>query len=317
MKMSGRLEELKRWVRTGAARRLGLWLVLSLFLSVIFFGDFWTTLPAMLSPNWVFRFHAAPWGVLALCAIFLWLKRKQLNLNGKAKYGGAKSNFRFHALNFMAGAGLVTAAILMPATQDFLVFRVLVAGLGVFVVLFGQSARIPAVLLAIYGFAVAFPLALERFGEDAYSRTSITPLAAVINALGHPLQSQGQWVSFASAGGEPISAAVTVACAGSATMGVFIALFVLMMLDRPLPRKKAVALFLFGAAGTWLQSLLRLVIIILAGYHLGNDAMWTAHYWTVYILFPLWYLLFVYIYFRQFKAEAEPKAGFGYEAAGG
>jgi hypothetical protein len=26
--------------------------------------------------------------------------------------------------------------------------------------------------------------------------------------------------------------------------------------------------------------------------------MWTAHSLTIYILFPLWYLLFAYIYFR-------------------
>ncbi len=68
---------LRGWLETRIARKLGLWLILSLVLSFIFFRDFWTSLPVMLSPDWIFgRHHAAPWGVLALCLIFLWLKRK-------------------------------------------------------------------------------------------------------------------------------------------------------------------------------------------------------------------------------------------------
>ncbi len=82
-------------------------------------------------------------------------------------------------------------------------------------------------------------------------------------------------------------------------MGVFLALFALMTLDRPLPARRGVALFLFGVAGTWFQALLRLVILILIGYYLGRDALWTAHFWTIYLLFPLWYLTFGCIYFRQ------------------
>ena len=82
-------------------------------------------------------------------------------------------------------------------------------------------------------------------------------------------------------------------------MGVFIALFVLMTLDMPLPPKKAAGLFLFGIVGTWFQSVIRLVILMLAGYYLGKDALWTAHFWTIYLLFPLWYLFFAYLYFWQ------------------
>ena len=88
-------------------------------------------------------------------------------------------------------------------------------------------------------------------------------------------------------------------------MGVFLAIFALMMLDIPLPPRKAAWLFLFGAVGTWFQSLIRLIIIILVGYHLGGDAMWTTHFWSIYILFPLWYLFFAYIYFRQVRARVK------------
>ena len=279
------------WLEARTARKLGLWLILSLVLSFIFFRDFWANLPVMLSPAWVLgQHHAAPWGVLGLCIIFLWLKRKEL---GKGMSSGGSQAF------IPVGLGLVAGAVLMPSSQDYLVFQVLLASLGVFVILFRRGARIPAILLAIYGFAISFPLAVERFAEDAYSRTAIAPLMGLMTILGYPMQNQEQWVSFTSTGGEPISVAITAGCAGPATMGVFIALFALMMLDMPLPPKKAVWLFLFGAVGTWFQSFVRLVILLLVGYYWGKEALWTAHFWTIYILFPLWYLLFTYIYFRQ------------------
>jgi len=248
----------------------------------------------MLSPDWVLQYHAAPWGVLLLCLIFLVVKRKSVDLNGK-------SNVASYSLNSILGASLVAGAVFIPPSQDYAVFRVLLMALGVFVVIFGKGAKMPAILLAVYGFAISFPLAIQRFAEDGYANSALIPLLAITHALGLPIQNQGQWIHFTSVSGEPISVAVTVACAGSATMGVFIALFVLMMLDRPLPPRKAAGLFFLGAAGTWLQSVIRLVILLLVGYHIGNDALWTAHYWTIYVLFPLWYLLFAYVYFRQFN----------------
>jgi len=279
------------WLNNWMTIRLLLWGILSLVLSIIFFREFWTKLPTMLSPDWVFgQQHAASWGVLALCLIFLWLKRKQVR--GQARP-------RATPVFILIGLAVVAAAVLMPSSQDYLVFQVLLASLGVFVVLFGRGARIPSILLAIYGFAISFPLAIERFAENAYSQTAIVPVMGLMTILGYPLQNQGQLVHFISSGGEPILVTITVGCAGPATMGVFLAIFALMMLDTPLSPRKAGYIFLFGAAGTWLQSIIRLIIVLMVGYYLGKDALWTAHFWTIYILFPLWYLLFAYIYFRQ------------------
>ena len=289
-----------------------LWFFLSLALSLVFFREFWTSLPSMLSPSWVLgQHHASSWGVLILCFIFLWLKRKEVwkemlesRQARKLQVGRLKGwrvgNFtNLQTFKPVLGVGLVLGAVLMPSSQDYLVFQVLLASLGVFVILFGKGAKIPSILLGIYGFAISFPLAIQRFAEDAYSRTAIAPVMGVMTTLGYPLQNQGQWVHFTSSAGEPISVAITTGCAGPATMGVFIAIFALMMLDMPLPPKKAACLFPLGAVGTWLQSIIRLVILMFVGYYWGEDALWTAHFWTIYILFPLWYLLFVYIYFRQ------------------
>ena len=274
-----------------------LWLILSLAISLIFLQEFWSNLGTMLSPDWIFRQnHAAPWGVLGLCGIWLWLKRKNI---------GRDIELRQNPVFIPLGLALVVGAVLIPPSPDFLVFQVLLASLGVFVIFFGRGARIPSILLTIYGFAISFPLMIARFAEAAYSQTAITPLMGIMTTLGYQIENQGQWVYFISTSGEPISAVITAACAGPATMGVFIAIFALMMLDIPLPPRKAARLFLFGVVGTWFQSLIRLIILILVGYHLGEDALWTAHSWSIYILFPLWYLLFAYIYFRQARGKSE------------
>jgi len=281
--------------------RLAVWFIVSLALSFIFFREFWASLGVMLSPSWIFgQHHAAPWGVLGLCAIWLWLKRKQIQSDMEVR-----QNLVFIPL----GLALVIGAILMPPSQDFMVFQVLLASLGVFVILFSRGARIPSILLGIYGFAISFPLVIERFAELPYSTSAIKPLVWILSGLGYAFQSEAQWIHFTSYSGEPISVAVTAACAGPVTMGVFLAIFTLMMLDVPLPPKKAVWLFLFGAVGTWLQSVIRLVIVMLVGYHWGKEALWTAHSWTIYVVFPLWYLLFVYIYFRQVRRPLKSKEG--------
>jgi len=157
--------------------------------------------------------------------------------------------------------------------------------------------------LGISGFSILFPVIVERFAELPYSKTVILPAMWILTWFGYPMESQGQWISFLSSTGEPISALVTAACAGPATMGVFIAIFALMMMDIPLPPRKAGYVFIFGIAGTWVQSFIRLIILLLVGYYRGEAALWTAHYWTIYILFPLWYLIFLYVYFYVYKNE--------------
>jgi len=303
------------------AGKLGLWLLISLALSLIFFQEFWASLGTMLSLDWIFgQHHASPWGVLALCLIWLYLKRKEVWREmlenrqvkrlqvGRLEGRGGERCEPYKPSNFMnlqtfklvlVGLALVVGAILVPPSRDFLVFQVLLASLGVFVVVFGKAAKIPSILLGIYGFAISFPLIIERFGELPYSMSEIKPLMWILTSLGYSLESQGHWVHLISFSGEPISVAITAGCAGPATMGVFIAIFALMMLDTPLPPRKAVWLFLFGAVGTWFQSFIRLIILILVAYYWGEGVMWTTHFWTIYILFPLWYLLFAYIYFRQ------------------
>ncbi|MFC1902465.1 archaeosortase/exosortase family protein [Chloroflexota bacterium] len=278
-------------LRFGLGAKLVLWFLISMALSLILFRDFWASLGIMLSPDWIFgQYHAAPWGVLALCLIFLWLKRKELR---------QEMSRRISLIFVIPGAALVGSAIFIPSYQDFLVFQVLLASLGAFVIFFGWGARIPSILLGIYVFAISFPLLIQKFAELPYSMSAIKPLVWIMTGLGFAFENEGQLIHFTTFSGEPISVAVTSACAGPATMGVFLSIFALMTLDMPLRPKKAGYMFLFGVGGTWLQSIIRLLILMVVAYYLGERAMWMAHSWTIYILFPLWYLIFVYIYFRQ------------------
>jgi exosortase/archaeosortase family protein len=288
------IAEIKGWVRTPAAIKLGIWLVISLLLTAVFFRDFWTSLPLMLSPAWIADFHTAQWGVLVICIIFLYLKRKQVNLKEAA-------NLRSLMRRFFPGAVLVAGAVLIPPHQDYLLLKVLLASLGVFYIIFGRGAKIPAILAAVFAFSVLFPIGVKYFFEEEYAQSVLIPLIALLKAIHYPIQNQGQIVSFTSAGGESISVNVSLECAGPITMAIFISLFMLMMLDSPQKPRKAIGLFLFGVIGTWVQSYIRLVILMVIGYHIGREALWTAHYWSVYLLFPLWYLLFAYIYFRPYK----------------
>ena len=148
-------------------KRVALWFIVSLAISLIFFREFWASLGTMLSPDWVFgQYHASSWGVLALCLIWLYFNRK-------AVWRGM--NLRSSLVFILPGLALVAGAILMPSSRDFLVFQVLLASLGVFVIFFGKAAKIPAMLLGIYGFAISFPLIIERFVELPYSMSEIKP----------------------------------------------------------------------------------------------------------------------------------------------
>jgi exosortase/archaeosortase family protein len=255
--------------------------------------NFWTSLPELLSPDWIInQNHAAPWGVLLLCIAFLFIKRKEI-------YRKMTENPKW--ITLPAGPAIIIAAIWIPPTIDLLLFKFILVLLGVFVIFFSRASRLPVILAVIYGFVIIFPLAVERYAEVPYAQTILFPLMKLAQAVNFPLTIDGQWLNLTPLGGQSFSVILASGCAGPATMAIFIALFTMMMLDMPLRPKNALVMFVIGVAGTWFQSFLRIIILMLCGYFLGEDALWVAHSWSTYILFPLWYLLFAYIYFRQVR----------------
>jgi exosortase/archaeosortase family protein len=280
--------------------RLIIWLTACLAILVISFGKLWVKLPEWLSPDGLERHGVFHWGVLGLCILWLYLKRK--DILPRMQTGGF--NFPF----MLGGVALLVLSIFLPRSDDLLVFLMLLGWLGIFTMLFSRAAVIPAILLMIYGFSVVFPIFAIRWLGEPSAIPVISTVTAITQVLGLPITSQGQVLHFTSVNGDVISTTVSVDCAGYATIGVFIALFALMMLDIRLPLKKAWYVFLFGLAGTWLQNIVRIVVSVVAGYNGGLDALWTMHANIAYVIFPLWFALFAFIYLRQAGWRSKKKA---------
>lgn len=271
--------------------RLIIWLAACLAISILFFGELWTKLPQWLSPEGLQRHGVFHWGVLGLCILWLGLKRKDILSKMRTS--------RFSPLLVLTGVALLALSIFLPRSDDFLVFLMLLGWLGVFTIIFSRACIIPSVLLAIYGFSLVFPILTTRWLGEPSAMLVANTVTAITSILGLPVVSEGLVLHFTSATGDVISTTVSAACAGYATIGVFIALFTLMMMDIRLPLRKAWWVFLFGLAGTWLQNIIRIVISVAAGYYWGSDALEAMHYNISYVIFPLWYALFAYIYLRQ------------------
>jgi exosortase/archaeosortase family protein len=108
-------------------------------------------------------------------------------------------------------------------------------------------------------------------------------------------------INYFSQNGREISLLVDAACAGSGSMSIFIALFALISLDIKLPRKGLIYMFVFGVLGTTFQNVIRIGVIVFSGFYFGPAGVVTSHNYAGYVLFPLWFIAFVYIYFWYAK----------------
>jgi exosortase/archaeosortase family protein len=270
--------------------RIIIWLVGCLAIAIASFGELWSKLIDWLSPEGLQVHGVFHWGVLGLCLLWLWLKRK--DILPRMQHAG------LNPVLMLIGILLLALSLFLPRNDDFLILLMLIGWLGLFVILFKKASLIPSILLAIYGFSVAFPIAmLEWFGEASATATT-NVVTTIFKIVGLPITSEGTLLFFNSTSGDTISTVITPECAGYTTIGVFVALFALMMLDIRLPLRKAWYVFLFGLAGTWLQNIVRIVITVIAGYFWGSDALESTHYNISYIIFPIWFGLFAYLYLK-------------------
>lgn len=271
-------------------KRLIIWLAACLAISIASFGELWTKIPEWLSPEGLQRHGVFHWGVLGLCILWLWLKRRDI----WPRMQTARPSLPF----LLAGMALVALSIFLPRSDDFLVFLMLVGWLGIFTIIFNRASIIPTILLVIYGFSLVFPILTNRWLGEPSAILVTNTVVAISQMLGLPVISQGQVLHLTSLSGDAISTTVSDECAGYATIGVFIALFALMMLDIRLPLKRVWYVFLFGLVGTWLQNIIRIVVSVAAGYHWGLEALEIVHSNIAYVIFPLWFALFAFVYLK-------------------
>ena len=271
--------------------RLIIWLTACLASSIIFLGELWAILPQRLSPEGLERYGMFPWGVLGLCILWLFLKRKAIVPRMQAG--------RLSLPFVVVGMVLLALSIFLPRSDNFLVFLMLLGWLGIFTIIFSGAAIIPTILLNIYGFSLVFPIVTTQWLGEPSAILVTNTVIATTQMLGLPIMSQGQVLYFTSVTGDTISTTVIPSCAGYATIGIFIVLFTLAMLDIRLPLRKAWWIFLVGLVGTWLLNIIRIVISLAAGYYWGSGTLETVHLNLVYVIFPLWYALFAFIYLKQ------------------
>jgi exosortase/archaeosortase family protein len=233
------------------------------------------------------------WAILFLCTVFLFAKRHEIH--------DAKPTFILSA----AGLVIVSGSFFLPGvTAEFEIFGLLLTWVGLAFVLFGEAASLPAILLCIYGFGISFPKLVEVFLGQQYA-IATTWITYNIAVFFIPIDVNGTVISMITLQGDNLMVEINAACSGAASMSVFLVVFALMSLDVPLPRKKWAAMLLFGIIGTSLQNILRLVLLLLTGYNFGPSAIQNGESVAGYIIFPLWYALFAFVYFRCAKRYKE------------
>ena len=227
------------------------------------------------------------WGVLALCLGGLWLKRAAIRTALAARSDSV------NLWTLALGAAWLTASFsLFPPAG------LLACVLGLFALVVGRAALWPSVLMAIYLVSVGFPVAIAQWADAPVGMVTATMAGSVLRLADYPLVLMGQFIAFHDSEGNVIRVLINSACAGPATLGVFLAIYALMAIDAPLPWRAALGMFALGFLGTWIQNVGRLVYLLLVGHHQGEPAMWVAHNDSGYLWFIAWYAVFGLIYLK-------------------
>ncbi len=282
-------------------KKLLLWAISCLAISPLFLNN--VSMPSLLQLKSTGLY---PWAVLSLCILWIYIKRDELS--GKMQTGERL----FSSLPFALMGGLIVVlAIFLPGGAKLAdtIFKMLLSYLGLFVLFFGRAGLFPGILLGIYGFSLGFPLVVDRFIEPRYSLSTVWMVVSALKVLGFPLVGDGQFIHFLDVDSKKVTIFVNAACSGVASMSIFIALFALMMLDIRMPPKSALYLAAFGIIGTSVQNVLRLIILIIGGHYYNYKGVAITHSYAGYIMFPIWFAIFVFVYMRHAKKIRQEKGG--------
>lgn len=69
-------------------------------------------------------------------------------------------------------------------------------------------------------------------------------------------------------------------------------------LDLRLPFRWTAGLFLLGLVGTWLQNVVRVTFLFLAGSYWGEEFLGEGHKYSSLAVFPRWFLPFACVYLK-------------------
>ncbi len=264
----------------------------SLLVCVLFFRDTISALPRWLSFDGLQTYGVFHWGILGLCLGWLVLKRNRF-------ISGLK-DFRFSLPAALAALLVILAGIFIRSFHEtFFLLPLLLTVLGLFILLFSTAWFLPAALTAIYAFSLVFPLLTGTAVGEQLAIFTASIAAGALRLFGVQVGLTGANLVYTSLNGDAVSVSVLAGCSGLATIGAFISIYFLMVLDIGLPLPALLYTFILGLAGTWLQNIIRVIISVAAGLGWGSGALDAVHYNLAYFIFPLWFALFAYFYFRQ------------------
>jgi len=202
--------------------------------------------------------------------------------------------------------GLLLCAVsltvqLTSKTQDFFIAAIPASIFisGVFVAL---GSLTPLAISCAYMAGIALPTIIGTFADKPLSEFSASATTMVLRTLGIQASSYGAQIRISTAAGGAINAYIDHVCAGSTSLSVFICLFTLITVDlQPKPVWRIVAFLAAGSLGAIAQATLRLIIMGVIGANYGLEAFLTAHKYLGYIIFPIYFMAFTYIYMRSFQ----------------
>ena len=138
------------------------------------------------------------------------------------------------------------------------------------------------------------------------------PLSGILTFLGIASSAQGLYLQFVTANGNWLSIGIAASCAGIFSFGIFLSAFLSFVLSEFSTLTRRIALLLgIGILFTYAANLLRMTIVVLAGYYNGMGVkgdpapftlLWT-HTYAGEIIFVCWVALFWWLAFRYFAPE--------------
>ncbi len=234
-----------------------------------------------------------PFIILMLCIAFGWLKKDVISEQMH------KEGILAEPLYVAAGVFITVVALLMPLSGEpgFILFNSILLFTGMFMVFFGAAGHLPSLLVFVYGFSVSFPKIFAGAIGTQYALIT-TSIVAYIASMVYPLSFEGQWINLTDAAGSVSSVFIDIGCSGSVSLAIFLTVFALMLIDARPRKDRILPLFLFGILGTSVQNILRLVLLVATNYHFGSVAMRKMHDYAGYVLFPVWLIIFIYVYLK-------------------
>ena len=151
-------------------------------------------------------------------------------------------------------------------------------------------------------------------GDDIVYLLLTAPLSGILSILGVANTASGAVLSFEMANGDTGSVGIAATCAGIYSFGIFLSAFIAFVLSEYSRFTRRIGILLIiGSALTYLANLLRMTLIVLAGYYngigYGDDPapftlLWT-HKYAGELIFISWVAVFWWIAFKYLASEPE------------